>query len=195
MKKTLIFFAILLMAHASFAQTESRTANQNAFNFLGGLGVSHEHALSQNNTLYLKASLVTTIGLSNASSGAFNAGINVGINAIGQYRHYYNFQKRLDKGLTINNNSGSYWALHAETVQGTLLYISPTTPARNTFCAGPVWGVQFSKSRLLGNVNLGAVGFYSDKTGTFTGEFNWPVQPIFRFSLGILLGKKDAVSK
>ncbi len=79
--------------------------NQFTINFLLP-GVVYEHGISNNSTLTAEA----TIGFAYRESDFFDSGF--GIYPIGklQYRHYYNFQRRLEKGKHIAGNTGNYIA-------------------------------------------------------------------------------------
>lgn len=69
-------------------------------------GIIYEHGLSQNSTIAAEA----TMGFAYVESSFTDDGF--GIYPIGrlQYRHYYNFERRLAKGKNIAGNTGNYIA-------------------------------------------------------------------------------------
>lgn len=69
-------------------------------------GIIYEQGLSQNSTIAAEA----TMGFAYVESSFTDDGF--GIYPIGrvQYRHYYNFQRRLERGKNIAGNTGNYIA-------------------------------------------------------------------------------------
>jgi hypothetical protein len=69
-------------------------------------GIIYEHGLSQNSTIAAEA----TMGFAYRESDFIASGF--GIFPIGrlQYRHYYNFERRLAKGKSTAGNTGNYIA-------------------------------------------------------------------------------------
>ena len=67
-------------------------------------GVIYEQGLSQNSTIAAEA----TMGFAYVESSFTDNGF--GIYPIGrlQYRHYYNFERRLERGKRISGNTGNY---------------------------------------------------------------------------------------
>jgi len=100
---SLLFLCIGAIA---FAQSAKRVEKQQlTLNFLLP-GIIYEHGLSQNSTIAAEA----TMGFAYRESDFVESGF--GIYPIGrlQYRHYYNFDRRLAKGKNIAGNTGNYIA-------------------------------------------------------------------------------------
>lgn len=142
-------------------------------------GFVYEYGFSAKNTLYSEASLLIgyrSNSFYNESSWYFVPRITE------QFRHYYNLEKRAQKGKRTAHNSGNYLALYAnydfESIS-TNKWFNEYVPA---FSAGPIWGLQRTyKGKFNIDLNIGA-GILIDKCNT---EF----APIANFSLGWVIGK------
>ncbi len=193
MKKP-IFLPVLFLVFSqmAIAQTDSsyHTVSQGVFNFVGGLGLSTEKSLSKNNTLFLRASTNTAFDfVSNNAQSSTN--FSLGLTLLGQYRHFYNLQKRIAKGRPVAHNWGNYIAFQVEQRNAGLFTNGATvlTGRYSSLTFGPVWGTQIVKNRFVVGFSAGLVGFVP-LSGNVPGSiFSWPVQPTSNFSLGILLGK------
>ncbi len=91
-------------------------------------------------------SLMFQGGITGGALFSFNGAIPV-INyfiapkAIGQFRYYYNFNKRVRKGRVTSRNSANYVALHVQYIFRPIVKnFIQFYPGR--FSAGPVWGLQ-----------------------------------------------------
>ena len=133
------FFAFLFFLPALlFAQTNKNVEDhQFTVNVLLP-GVVYEHGISQNSTLTAEA----TIGFAYRDSDFLGSGF--GIYPIGkvQYRHYYNFERRLGLGKKVSENTGNYLApmiavQGGKSVIGDLDYISDFFAG-----VGAVYGLQ-----------------------------------------------------
>lgn len=106
MNKAIVFSVSLLLVSFMNAQSIRNVEdNQLALNFLLP-GVVYEAGISENATLATEL----TVGFAYRESTFFEDGF--GIYPIGrfQYRYYYNFQRRLEKGKRIAGNTGNYLA-------------------------------------------------------------------------------------
>lgn len=175
-----LFFSVLLInvANAQEEATVSVSKNQFKINFLLSPGFVYEHGFSAKNTLYSEASLL--IGY--RSNSVYDESTWYFIPRITeQFRHYYNLEKRAQKGKRTANNSGNFLALHANydfQSISTNKWFNEYVPA---FSAGPVWGLQRTyKGKFNIDLNIGG-GIFIDKCKT---EFT----PIANFSLGWVIG-------
>ncbi|RDY60811.1 hypothetical protein [Flagellimonas nanhaiensis] len=138
MKVSTFFLFFLLVANWSFSQSNGKVEDhQLTLNFLLP-GVVYEHGISNNSTITAEA----TIGLAYRDSDFFDSGF--GIYPIGkvQYRHYYNFQRRLEKGKNISRNTGNYIAPMLA-VQGGKAVVGDLDYASDYFGGiGAVYGLQ-----------------------------------------------------
>lgn len=106
MKKLLLTLSALFLICTMSAQSHKNVVeNQFSVNFLLP-GVVYESGISENATLATEL----TIGFAYRESAFFGDGF--GIYPIGrfQYRNYYNFERRLNKGKRISGNTGNYLA-------------------------------------------------------------------------------------
>ncbi len=114
-------------------------------------GLEYESALSKETTLNLN------LGFGFAyRSGVFGEGYGVFPAFIGQYRWFYNLEKRLEKEKSIDNNSGNYLALYAVAQSGEPLIGDLSYRAKIFGTVGPAWGLQrYYGSGFKLNLNLG----------------------------------------
>lgn len=101
-------------------------------------GIIYEKGLSQNSTIAAEA----TMGFAYIESDFIESGL--GIYPIGrlQYRHYYNFDRRIEKGKNVSGNTGNYIAptvaiQGGKAIFGNLDYVSDYFGA-----IGAVYGLQ-----------------------------------------------------
>lgn len=101
-----------------------------------------------------------------------------------QYRYYYNFKKREEKGKKISENSGNYLAAVGILASGDPLF--GDMELRNDYSGfvGPAWGLQrIYDSNFKLNLNLGAgYGFNDYDASSF--------QLLIDIQLGFKLGRK-----
>ncbi|MDA6071806.1 DUF3575 domain-containing protein [Flavobacterium sp. AC] len=182
MKKNYLFlFLSILFINAVQAQDEAAIAvekHQFKINMLLP-GFAYEYGFDSKNTLYSELS----IGAGYSYNGFYdesNFYIFPMINE--QFRHYYNLEKRAQKGKRTARNSGNYLALNA-------LYnfksISSNEKYREldpSFTIAVLWGLQRTyKGRFNLDFNIGP-GINFDKYDT---EFS----PVANFTLGWVIGK------
>lgn len=182
MKKTYLFLLLsVLSINAVHAQDETSVSvakNQFKINVLFP-GFVYEHGFSEKNTLYSEASL--SLGYSYSD---FYGKSNVYMIPVitEQLRHYYNLQKRSNKGKRTERNSANYLALN------TSGYFKPLSGDTEYFTYVPsstvavLWGLQRTYK---GRFNLGfnivpGINFSEIET-----KFALPVN----FTLGWIIGK------
>ncbi|WP_269222796.1 DUF3575 domain-containing protein [Flavobacterium sp. IMCC34518] len=144
------------------------------------LGVAYEHGFDTKNTLYSELSFGVGYRDSgfNGSSWSFYPSITE------QFRHYYNLEKRTNKGKVTTNNSGGFIALHANYNFRPISSNDSYSSTETSFTIAPLWGFQRTYK---GNFNLGlnigagyTVNSYSEDSGFV---------PVLNFSLGWVIGK------
>lgn len=170
----LIFF---LFVFSSTAQDNTAlTQSQWSATFLLP-GVEYETSVADNSTISLR--LGTGVGY---AAGMFReTEFGIYLNIRGQYRYFYNFQKRLEKEKDISNNSGNYLALHSALFNGKPIIGELETAAKISGLIGPVWGIQrVYNSGFKLNLFLGAGYGFNDIGGS-------GFSPILGFSLGWLI--------
>ncbi|AWG20055.1 hypothetical protein FFWV33_00225 [Flavobacterium faecale] len=147
MKKLVIYTIVFLFAKLGIAQTVKVSERLFKVNILSP-GLGYEWGVGSNSTFNVDMNL--SLGGVNDNNGQLKV---LAVPFVrGQYRFYYNLDKRLDKGKSITGNSGGFVApsisyygkpinddFHISTLDG--------------FTAGAVWG--FQKTYKSG-VNLGA---------------------------------------
>ncbi|MFV8281930.1 hypothetical protein ACNKXS_10325 [Christiangramia marina] len=175
MKKIIVIFLLLTGISANSQSTE----NQFSINFLMP-SAEYELALGEN------TSLDAILGLGfgyHYSDFTDESEFGVYPNLRAQYRWYYNFDKRIDKGKKVSENSGNY-------VAGILL-LSSGEPIigdmelRNDLSGfvGPAWGLQrVYGSNFKLNLNLGIGYGFNDNGDGY-------VSPLIDIQLGFKLGK------
>ncbi len=127
-------------------------------------GLVYEVGVSKNATIAAEA----TVGFAYFESNFF--GDAFGIYPIGrlQYRNYYNFERRLEKGKNISGNSGNYiaptFALQSgKAIIGDLDYISDFFAG-----AGVVYGIQRTAPRgFQFRLEAGPAYFFEENQGDF----------------------------
>lgn len=173
MKKLLLLTAFLISFSINAQERAATTTNLFSVSFLLP-GVEYEAAVSPRSTVNLR--LGTGFGYAGGMSRENEFGIY--LNARGQYRHFYNFQRRLEKGKNISNNSGNYFGLHAALYNGKPIIGELESAADYSGLVGPVWGMQrVYNSGFKLNLFLGA-GYGFNNMG------NSGFSAIFGFSLG-----------
>lgn len=174
-KNYLTALLFLLFISTTYAQDEVTSVAKNQFkiNMLYP-GFVYEHGFSEKNTLYSEVAL----GVGYRYNSFYDKGTAFFFPLINeQFRHYYNLQKRANKGKRTAYNSGNYIAFNAlyqfESISTNKDY-SEYCPS---FTIGALWGLQRTyKGRFNLEFNLGpGVNFDKDNT-----EF----VPVGNFTLG-----------
>ena len=176
MKKFLLLSIIFTSVSAS-AQ-EQATVSENLFSVSFLLpGIEYETALSNKTTLDFRA------GTGLAVSGGMYRETEFGIflNFHTQYRYYYNFERRQEKGKNTRHNSANYFALNGGLYSGEPVIGGLETAADYSGEIGPVWGIQrVYNSGFKLDLHLGA-GYVFNDLG------NSGFSPIIGFRLGWLI--------
>lgn len=172
-----ILLVFSLLAFSATAQESSNTA-QNLFsvNFLLP-GLEYETGLSNKTTLDLR------LGSGFALNGGTGRETRFGIypNFHAQYRFFYNFDRRFEKGKNTANNSANYIAFSTGIYSGKPIFGELEYNQDYMAEIGPVWGIQrvYRRGFKL-DLHLGAGMGFNDAGDTF-------VSPLVSFRLGWLL--------
>ena len=137
MKKLLLFSAFLLSFSILAQNKPGTTENQFSVSFLLP-GVEYETSLSNKTTVDLRAGTGFTFAMGKSIGTEFGVYPNFHT----QYRYYYNFKKRAEKGKNIHNNSGNYFALSGGLYGGKPLVGEIEYQMDYGAEVGPVWGLQ-----------------------------------------------------
>jgi hypothetical protein len=171
------FYLFLCLPVFLLAQNEKKT-KQSLFkiNILNP-GFTFEKGLSDQTTLCLDANLSFGFAIHNNQTTFLASPF-----LRGQYRYYYNLEKRISKGKNISNNSGGFIALHTSYYLkplGNDLYVS----SLDRFTFGGIWGFQktYESGFSLG-VNAG-LGY------NLSNQQSPKVLPILNFTVGWIIGK------
>ncbi|APU67493.1 DUF3575 domain-containing protein [Christiangramia flava] len=184
--RKIFILALMLVGMNSFAQEQAtqnsgdlpQTQDQFSLNFLAP-SVEYELAIGQRSSLDFLAGLY--FGYEKWMDEDAEFGIYPFFQT--QYRYYYNFDKRLEKGKNIQNNSGNY-------ISGVVL-LDPGKPIIGDLeqsggfsgVVGPAWGLQRVYGRHFKlNLNLG-LGYGFDQDDSYLAG-------ILGFQLGFKLGKQ-----
>jgi hypothetical protein len=181
MKKSIVllfFFFISVAAKAQQKETASVDQSMAALSLIFP-SISYEQKINTNHTWLVGAEI---------RGYASNAGLFTGV--FGDYRKYYNLQKRQDQKKNTDGNSGNFLAArlsvlnYIKTNSSDNNLLIPNNSNKVYFAIGPVWGLQRTyKSR----INLGlSVGPALITDGSNTGL---DVQASFRLGF-YLFGKK-----
>lgn len=178
MKKYMFLFLILVSFSNIFAQdTSSVEKNLFKINLLLP-GVVYEHGLSKKNTLYSELSF----GIGYNQSGYSGKNLSLYPNINEQFRHYYNLEKRAQKGKRTIGNSGNFLGLNAIYNFKSINSNTSANTSDASFTIAPVWGFQRTYKH---NFNLslnGGVGYNVSKNEN-------GIVPVFNFTLGWVIGK------
>lgn len=177
MKKALLVVA-LVFSTALLAQETPETNTQ----FSGNLLIpSLEYEVSTGSKTSLDLMLGTGFAY-RSTNGESGYAIFPTVQA--QYRFYYNFAKRLDKGKKVSENSGNYFTALADFTSGNPILGDLTSQADYAIFVGPAWGLQrVYNSGFKLNLNLGAGIGFNDLGHSY-------VSPLVGLQLGWLLWKK-----
>lgn len=141
-------------------------------------GVVYEHGFDTKNTLYSEISL----GVGYESNSFFGTNWSYYPTINEQFRHYYNLEKRANKGKRTINNSGNFYGLNAIYYFESINSNDNFLPSDPSFTIAPVWGFQRTYKHKF-NLNLnGGLGYNVSKD---ENKF----VPVLNFTLGWVIGK------
>jgi len=174
----LLFFAVIPAIHAQDEAAVSVAKNQFKINILFP-GFVYEHGFSDKNTLYSEASL----GLGYRYNSYYDESNFYFVPMINeQFRHYYNLEKRAEKGKRTAFNSGNF-------IAGNAVYNFKSISTNEkygeyvpSFTLGALWGLQRTYK---GKFNLE----FSVGPGVNFDKFDTVLVPIGNFTLGWVIGK------
>lgn len=169
-------FILMTMSHSNAQEKPAVEKSQFKINALLP-GFVYEHGLSDKNTLYSELSL--GFGYTSNSFGntwTFYPYINE------QFRHYYNLEKRAEKGKVTSRNSGGFVAMTAFYNFKSISTNDNFLPQNASITVAPVWGFQRTyKGNFNIDLNMG-VGYNFDKNDS-------ELVPVLNFTLGWVIGK------
>lgn len=181
MKKNYLLLLLLIAVTTVHAQDEAPVSvvkNQFKINMLFP-GFVYEHGFSEKNTLYSEVAL----GLGYSYSDYYGeSNILIAPLITEQFRHYYNLQKRANKGKRTERNSGNYLALNAS------YYFKPISGKSEHYSYVPstavavLWGLQRTYK---GRFNLE----FSVGPGVQFDKYRTEFLPAGNFTLGWVIGK------
>lgn len=177
MKKHLLF----LMSFVSISNIQAQdmpSVEKNQFKINVLLpGFVYERGLSEKNTLY--SELSSGYGYRSndwGNSFTFYPYINE------QFRHYYNLEKRANKGKVTSHNSGGFVAMSAFYNFRSISTNDNFLETNSSITVAPVWGFQRTyKGNFNLDLNLG-LGYNFKKNDS-------DLAPILNFTLGWVIGK------
>ncbi|MCM8567839.1 hypothetical protein NE848_00480 [Gramella jeungdoensis] len=173
--KNFLFAILLLLGCNGFSQ--ETTNSQFSLNILAP-SAEYELAVSPNSSIDMNLGVGFAYHKSTYSGEAY--GFFPGFEA--QYRYYYNFNKRGDKGLKISENSANYIAGVASITSGDPLIGDLKYASDYGGFVGPAWGLQrVYNSGFKLNLNLGLGVGFNEVTSYFT--------PLFGLQLGWLVAQ------
>jgi hypothetical protein len=172
---TLALISITFASNAQqfTAQDEASTTKSVTNISILSPAITHEMAIGRNQTLFFagELNLISRFEeMGNTNPKTYNSFYALAPNITADFRNYYNFRKRLDKGKTINNNSGNYLALRGEYRFSPVVNKDQFPTYNNGFVLGGVWGIQrvYNSGIYLG-LSLGAGFIFGDKKFESTG--------------------------
>ena len=186
MKKILLIGVFVLVAK-TYSQTNKKVESSMIKINLIEPGFEYEKGISKSTTLKLGVHTSFLVGSQLGTSGF---GIFPRIE--GQYRYYYNLNKRANKGKRTNYNSGNY-------ISGVVFYqlensILGNSRNNSVFVAGPLYGLHRTyKNGFNWGFEAGLVGASNSFGHHFILEHYeiGSIYPWANFSLGWVIKKKS----
>lgn len=179
MKNYFLAFSLLCISLLSAQGNKNVEEQQFKINFLSP-AIVYEVGIQKNSTLYFE--LGTTFGLGLNSESDVDFGFFPLIET--QYRHYYNFSRRLKKGKNIEANTANYVGLTTVYTSGDAILGDFNLDNSNNFFVGPVYGLQRTYKRGFNfGIEIGA-GYFNNNggQGIIIGA---------DFTIGWVLGRKN----
>ncbi|CAM3614621.1 hypothetical protein ZORO111903_09685 [Zobellia roscoffensis] len=166
MKNVSIFLAFFVFTVFVNAQTKKNVEDHQVQLGLPVPAILYEKGLGKNTTATIE--FVAGFGLRGCSGCETDFGIFPTFR--GQFRYYYNMDRRLDKGKNISGNSGNYIAM--------LMVYQDENPifgdlelAESVFGVGPVYGLQRTYRRGFFYRLEGGVGYFETESEDGLGLF------------------------
>ena len=174
MNKLISTFALISIAFVSnaqqfTAQDEASTTKSVTNISILSPAITHEIAVSPRQTILIGAELgiIAKYRIANGIENSF-ATLIPQIKA--DFRHYYNFEKRLAKGKNIDKNSGNYLALRTMYIFDPVVNKENFPNYNNGLALGGVWGIQrIYKSGIYFGLSIGGGFIFGDEKFDTTG--------------------------
>ena len=163
-------------------------------------GIGYEKRIAKYQSLYIQAFMSISAGLAYSDTFGFTSGFDFDPALSIEYRYYYNFVKRRDKGRRVDMNSLNYLSPFFRTVFPKRNI--PSSPGyferrrRAVHSIGGTWGMQRNyKGRFSLDLNIGVGYFfkeasYTDESGQVVKDNTGQIDIPGRLSLGIWLNKR-----
>lgn len=162
-------------------------------------GLSYEHRIGKLQTLKVSAFMAASFGYSYSSSLGSEAYLYLDPAISLEYRYYYNFRQRSEKGKRTEMNSLNYIGPVSEVIFTNAAIVENSyeeSKNRAVGIVGGVWGFQrnyakrFSLDLNLGlGYQFGRITEYQEG-GIITSHMGGTITPIGELSLGIWLNKR-----
>ena len=178
----LFYSSVLFLLFAPFFNAIAQDSlavekNQFKIDFLAP-GFTYEHGLSTSNTLMSEVGLAASYEYSDYFGSTFIVSPFISE----EFRHYYNFERRLRKGKNISRNSANYLGFNVTH------YFEPITHQQQNFVSSTNLNALYGFQRTYKagfNLGLQAGLGYSIADSDDAGFY-----PNFRFTIGWVLGKR-----
>lgn len=179
MKKNLILFVIIFSFFSTNAQEKyNLTKNLFKINIITP-GITYEKRICKNSSVCLDTDLSIGFSIKNNKSYLVASPF-----LRGQYRYYYNLEKRLIKNKSISNNSGNFISLSSSYYFNSINN-KDIVSVYDGFTIGCIWGLQRTyKNNINITINSG-IGYNTLNES----KTNNTIVPIINFTLGWVLGK------
>ena len=180
MKKVIIILISLIAIQNLQSQTKATVVKKIQFKIdILTPGLSLENGIGDYSTIY--SELGTSLGAHKASNSN-KPKFLISPYIKSQYRYYYNFEKRQNKGKNTFKNSGNFIAF------STSYYFKPISNSiylstYDGITLAPVWGLQRTYNSGL-NINFNTGLGYTISSNKSNG-----IVPIINFTIGWVIGK------
>jgi len=173
-----IIIGVFLFLGIAVTAQETTTNNQFSLNFLAP-SAEYEFSISNRSSIDLNLGIGFTYQYSSLLGEAY--GIYPGFES--QYRYYYNFERREDKGKKTSENTANYITGIFSVTGGNALIGNLNYENDYGAFVGPAWGLQrVYESGFKLNLNLGLGLGFNDSGDTY-------FKPLFAFQLGWLVAQ------
>jgi transposase-like protein len=196
--KVFLFIILLSLSTKSFSQSKSTLNDIVKVTFLNP-GVSYEKVITKNQTLFGQAFMNTSLSVGYSGALGNTSKIYLEPAFTLQYRYYYNYNRRENKGKRTAMNSLNYLSPVLETVFSKKAILSNSyfeDKPRAINKLGVVWGFQRNyKSRFSLDLNIGLSYLFSTaKTNDYYGNIVTKninrVSTLSQLNLGFWLNKR-----